>query len=178
METNATPVTPVSVGLRYGLLLAVSSLLVDFLVRIVGLSFLTFSIISSLGVITVAVVWLVLAHVAFKRGNSNRMTFGQGMAISMVMLLISGIVAGLFNYLYVHYIDPDFVERMKAGLTEFMVRNNVPDEQIEKSTTRLDEMNVGFGKALFAGLRNGVGGGLILGAIVSVFTKRNSSEFE
>jgi len=179
MEINSTSsVTTTSVGLRYGLLVAVSGLLVDFLIRIVGFNFMTFGIASFLGGITVSIVWIVLAHAAFKRANGNLMTFGQGLTIALVMMLMTGIVSSLFNYLYVHYIDPEFVERMKAGMTEFMERNNVPDEQIEKSTARLDGMNVSVGKALLGGLGNGIGLGLVLGLIVSAFTKRNPPEFE
>lgn len=178
METNTTMVTPASVGVRYGLLLAVSSVLIDFLVRVAGFSFMTFGIASGLGTVLVSVVWLFLAHTAFKKVNGNLMSFGQGLTIAIVMLLISGIVAGLFNYVYLHFIDPDFVERMKTGMVEFMERNNVPDEQIEKSTVRLGEMNVGIGKALLNGVLGGLGGGLILGSIVSVFTKRKPPEFE
>ncbi|GAA3983428.1 DUF4199 domain-containing protein [Hymenobacter antarcticus] len=179
METNATsPVTTTAVALRYGLLLTVSGILVDFLVRIAGFNFMTFGIASFLGGITVSIVWIVLAHRAFKRANGNLMTFGQGLTIAMIMMLITGFVSGLFNYLYVHYIDPEFVERMKAGMTEFMERNNVPDEQIETSTARLDGMNVGIGKALLGGLGNGLGFGLFLGLIVSAFTKKSKPEFE
>ena len=178
METNAASITPASVGVRYGLLLAVSAVLIDFLVRVAGFSFMAFGIASGLGTVLVSVVWLVLAHAAFKKGNGNLMSFGQGLTIAIVMLLISGIAAGLFNYVYLHFIDPDFVERMKTGMVEFMERNNVPDEQIEKSTARLGEMNVGIGKALLNGVLSGLGGGLIMGSIVSVFTKRKPPEFE
>ena len=179
METSATSsITTTSVGVRYGLLLAVSGILVDFLVRIAGFNFMTFGIASFLGGTTVSIVWIVLAHATFKRANSNLMTFGQGLTIAMIMMLIAGIISGLFNYLYMHYIDPEFVERMKAGMTEFMERNNVPNEQIETSVARLDGMNMGIGKALLGGLGNGIGLGLVLGLIVSAFTKRNPPEFE
>lgn len=178
METNAASVTPASVGLRFGLLLAVSVVLVDFLIRIAGFSFIVFGVASVLSSATVSIIWLVFAHRAFKQANDNLMIFGQGMIIAVIMLLISGVVAGVFNYVYLHYIDAEFVERMKAGMTEFMERNNVPSDQIEKSTARFDAMKTDFGKALLGGLSNGLGSGLILGAIVSAFTKRKQPEFE
>ena len=178
MEVQAQPVTPLALGVRYGLLLAVSGLIVDFLVRIAGLGFMTFSIAALLGGLGVSIFWLLRAHTAFKGANAGLMSFGQGVTIAVVMLLLSGIVSGLFNYLYMHYIDPDFVERMKDGMVEFMERSNVPDDQIEASTSKLDGLKVGLGKALLNGLSNGLAGGVILGLIVSAFTKRNPSEFE
>ncbi|GAC1373914.1 MAG: hypothetical protein NVSMB30_16280 [Hymenobacter sp.] len=178
METQAPLVTPQALGLRYGLLLAVSWLLADFLIRIAGFSFMTFGIAASLGAVTVSVVWLAMAHGAFKRVNNGLMSFRQGVTIAVIMLLLSGLLSDLFNYVYLHYIDPDFVERMKAGMVEFMERNNVPDEQIEKSSAKMSEMQMGLGRALLGGLGNGLLGGLVLGMVVSAFTKRNPSEFE
>ena len=178
METNATPVTTTSVAMRYGLLLAVSSILIDFLVRIAGLSFMTYGIVAGLAALAVAVVWMVQAHGAFKRANDNRMSFTQGLTIALIMVLISSIISSLFNYVYLHYIDTDFVERMKAGMTEFMERNNVPEDQVAKGTAKFDEMNAGVGKSLLNGIKSGLIGGLILGAIVSAFTKRSAPEFE
>ena len=178
METNATPITPASVGLRYGIMLALTAIIVDFLVRIAGFSFMTFGIASVLGSTVVAVVWLVLAHKAFKQADNNLMSFSQGLIIAIVMLLILGLTSSLFNYIYLHFIDKEFVSRLKAGMTEFMERNNVPDDQIAKSVARMDEMNMDLLKTLVSGITRGLGTGLILGAIVTAFTKRSAPEFE
>ncbi|UOQ99439.1 DUF4199 domain-containing protein [Hymenobacter sp. 5317J-9] len=178
METNATPVTTTSVALHYGLLLAASGILVDFLVRIANFSFLTYGIVAGLTALIVTIVWIVLAHSAFKKANNGLMTFKQGLIIAMIMVLLSAIIASLFNFLYLNYIDEDFVERMKAGMTEFMEKNNVPEDQIAKSTAKFDEMNVGIVQSLLNGLKNGVIGGLVLGALITAFTKRSHPEFE
>lgn len=139
---------------------------------------MTFGIASVIGSIVVAIVWLVLAHKAFRQANNNLMNFSQGLIISIIMLLILGITSSLFNYVYLHFIDTDFIAHLKAGITEFMERNNVPDDQIAKSTARMDEMNMDLLKSLISGVTRGLGMGLILGAIVTAFTKRSAPEFE
>lgn len=178
MQTQMQPASTTAVGLRYGILLAVSSVLIDFLTRIAGFSFMTFGIVAGLGTVVVGTVWLVVAHKAFKRGNGGLMSFGQGVLIAIIMLLISGSVSGLFNYVYLHYIDAEFVARMKTGMVEFMERNNVPDDQIELSAAKVDEMKKGLVASLFSGLSGGLALGLVLGLIVSLFTKRSQPEFE
>ena len=178
MEANSTPVTPVSVGLRYGLLAALTAIIVDFIIRIIGAGFLTFGIISLLSGTIVTVVWIVLAHKAFKQANNRLMSFGQGIVISLVMMLIISIASSVFNYVHVHFIDPDFVPNLKAGMTEFMEQNNVPDDKIAESTARFDEMNASLPKSLLSGVTRGLGVGIILGAIVTAFTKRSAPEFE
>ena len=181
MEGNTmhiTPVTPVSVGLRYGVLSALTAVIVDFLIRIAGVGFMTFGIVSLLSGTIITIVWIVIAHKAFKEANNRLMSFGQGMVIAVVMMLIIGVASSIFNYIHVHFIDPEFVARLKAGMTEFMERNNVPDDKIAEGTARFDEMSVSLPKDLLHGITRGLGVGLILGAIVTAFTKRSAPEFE
>ncbi|MFD1470753.1 DUF4199 domain-containing protein [Hymenobacter caeli] len=178
METQGQTVTPTAVGLRFGVLLALSWIVVDFLVRIANLSFLVFGVVSVSIALLVAVVFLVLAHKAFRQANGQLMSYGQGMVIAIIMLLISGLASGVFNYVFLTYIDPEFVDSMKDGMTKFMESNNIPDDQIAKGTAKLDEMRKGFGSSVLTGVTNGLVSGLVLGLIVSAFTKRNASEFE
>ena len=178
METNVTPVSTTTIGLRYGLLSALTAVIVDFLIRIAEFSFIKFGIVSFLGGTIITIVWIVLAHRAFKETSNRLMSFSQGLVIALIMVLMISIVSGLFNYVYVHFIDPDFVDRLKSGMTDFMERNNVPDDKIAESTTRFDDMNLNLPKTMFNSITRGLGIGLILGAIVTAFTKRSASEFE
>lgn len=175
---NQTTQTPVAVALRFGLLLAVAWVLVDFLIRVVGLGFMSYGIVTVAASLLVSVTAVVLAHRAFRAGNGGLMSFGQGVLIAGLMLLLSGLVSGVFNWLYVTYIDPAFVDNMKEQLVAFMEQNNVPDEDIAKSAAKFDEMKAGLGKSLVSALTSGLVGGLVLGSIVSIFTKRNRPDFE
>ena len=181
METSNTlspAVTPVSVGLRYGTLAALTGIIVDFLIRIAGFGFMTFGVVSILVGTIVTVVWIVVAHKAFKVANNRLMSFAQGLVIALIMMLLLSLATALFNYVHVRYIDPDFVTSLKAGMTEFMERNNVPEAKIAEGTARFDEMNVDLPKSLLNGISRGLGIGIILGAIVTAFTKRSAPEFE
>ncbi|WP_426060283.1 DUF4199 domain-containing protein [Hymenobacter sp. B1770] len=178
MEAHSQQATPLAVGIRYGLLLALTALLVDFLTRIAGFSFVVYGTAAFVGWLIVSIAWIITAHKAFKNANGGYMQIGQGLTIAVVMLLLSGVVSGFFNYVYLHYIDLDFLERMKQDMVDFMERNNIPDEQIEKSTARIGEMKTGLGRALLGGLSSGLASGVIIGLLVSAFTKRNPSEFE
>jgi hypothetical protein len=178
MRTQAASPSPVAIGIRFGLLIALAGVLVDFLTRIIGLSVLVYSAVAGGLSLVVAIVGIVLAHKAFKKANAGSMTYVQGVVIALLMLLISGIFTALFNYLYVNYIDAEFVTRMKEEMTAFMERNNVPDDQIAKSTAKFDEMSPSFGMALVNGLKNGLIAGTLLGVIISAFTKRKPVDFD
>lgn len=179
METTTTAaVTPSSVGLRYGLFLGLSWLLIDFVLRQLNLTFISYGIVTFAASLIATVLLVVFAHRDFKKGNDGLMTYKQGLVITLFIGLIWGFFSALFNYLYVHYIDPEFVDRMREGMVDFMERNRVPQTQIEKSTVQFDEMKSSFGKALFSGLKSGLVSGVIFGLIVPIFTKRSLPEFE
>jgi len=178
METQKTGVSPIAIAARYGMLLALASVLVDFLTRVAGLSVLVYSIVAGSLALVLAVVSIVLAHKAFKQSNGGVMTYLQGVLIALIMLLLSSLVAALFNYMYVNYVDPDFVGRMKDEMTEFMERNRVPQAQIDESIAKFNDMSPTPIRALLNGLKNGLIGGVIIGGIISIFTKRKVADFE
>jgi hypothetical protein len=178
METQKQGISPVEIAIRYGFLLALASVLIDFITRVVGLSVLVYSVVAGTLALGLTIVGVVLAHKAFKKANGGVMTYFQGVLIALIILLISSLVASLFNYLYVNYVDPDFVGRMKDEMTAFMERNRVPQDQIDASVAKFDDMSPTPVKALLNGLKNGSIGGVVLGAIISAFTKQKAADFE
>jgi hypothetical protein len=178
MEAQKEGVTPVALAIRFGVMLAIIAVLVDFVVRISNVSFLVYGAISVTLAIVVAVVGVVFAHRAFRRANNGFMSYGQGVLITVIVMLIFCVIASVFNYVYVNYVDPDFVDRMKEGLTTFLENNRAPAEQIAQSAARFDEMRPSLGKGLLNGVQNGLVGGTVLGVIISAFTKRKPSDFE
>ncbi|GAB3637247.1 hypothetical protein GCM10027422_28370 [Hymenobacter arcticus] len=179
METTTNElVTSTSVGLRFGLFLGLIWVIVDFLLRQIGLGFLSYGSVTLAASILVSVTIIILAHRAFKKGNANLMSYSKGVVITLLIMIIWSAFSAIFNYLYVHYIDPEFVDKMQASMVEFMERNRVPEDQIAKSTVRFEEMKSGFGKAFISSLSTGLTIGVILGLIISIFTKRNHPEFE
>lgn len=178
METQQTTPSVIATGIRFGLLVAVVGILLDFIIRIAGTSILVYSIVAGTLGLVVAVVGIVLAHRAFRQANGDILTISQGVGIAVVMLIISSLFSALFNYVYVNFIDPEFVGRMKEQMTDFMERNNLPDSQIQASVAKLDEMRPPLVKALPKALLTGAVGGGIFGLIISLFTKRKLADFE
>ncbi len=182
MQTTTVPAPNqtglVSVGLRYGLFISLVWLIVDFLLRQVSLGFLSYGIVVFVASLVVSIIGVVLAHRAFKTGNEGLMSFGQGVIITLIMMLVWGFVSSVFNYLYVHYIDPAFVDKMRDDMVTFMEKNSIPQADIDKSTAKFEDMKGGLGKTLISGMTSGAITGVVLGLIISIFTKRNQAEFE
>ncbi|MCI1186815.1 DUF4199 domain-containing protein [Hymenobacter sp. DH14] len=174
METNTTPVTTTSVGLRYGLLTGLVSIIISF-----GL-FVAHQESSPLRYVSFAVLiaGLVLAMQNFKQNNQGFMSFGQGVGIGAVLSAVVGVLSGIFSYVYMSFIDPEVVGRMTEKIRADMeARGGMTDEQIDQAMAMSAKfMNGPF--TLVAALLGTVLVGVILAMIISAFIKNAQPEFE
>lgn len=178
MENTVAKASAIQIGLRFGVLIGLVGIVASFLVQQAKVSFLLYAIVLGTLSLLIAVVGIVLAHRAFKQANGGLMSFQQGVLIAVVAFVISSLLTTLYNHLYLNYIDTEFVARMKEQLTDFMERNNAPQAKIDEGISKFDEMNPPLAKGLLKGLGSGAIGGLLLGAIVSAFTKRKPADFD
>ncbi|WP_086593807.1 DUF4199 domain-containing protein [Hymenobacter crusticola] len=180
MENTVTAtgaVTPTSVAIRYGLLTGMVWLIVDFVMRVTELSF-KFSVYLSAAIV-VYIIGAVLAHRFFKQNNNGFMTYKQGLVIVLILSLISGLLSGLFNYIYVNFIDPDYIGRMRTDMEAWLSSlPNVTEAQIDKSLEDLSEEKLTSPLQIGKGLMSSAITGFIIGLIVTAFTKHNRPEFE
>lgn len=177
MESTTIPVTPVAVGIRYGIYSSLIWIVLDVVLRMTGLSF-KYSVYTG-AVLIVWVVGLILAHRFYKSQHGGFMTFKQGLMISIIIGLVWGVIIGLFNYIYVNFIDVDYLQRqrddMEAWLSTFP---NMTDEQVEKSLAGMSDEKGKSLKSIGANILYGGIFNLVLGLIVSAFTKHTRPEFE
>ncbi|MBW3130520.1 DUF4199 domain-containing protein [Hymenobacter profundi] len=176
-NTSTSTVTTTNVGIRYGLLTGLIWIIVDVIMRATGLSF-KYSIYLPVSLL-VYIVGIVLAHRYFKQYNGGFMSFGQGVLITLVLALVSGLMAGIFNYIYLNFIDPDYVARARADMEAWMsTLPGVQEENIEKATANLNDEKMKSPTQILSTLGSNGVGGIIMGLIVSIFTKHKKPEFE
>ncbi|GAA4384915.1 DUF4199 domain-containing protein [Hymenobacter koreensis] len=177
MENTATPsVSPSSAGIRYGLIFGVISIIVDFVLKATGLSF-KFSVTLSASLI-IWVVGIIVAHRYFKAHNGGFMSYGQGIIIAVIMGSIGGLMTGVFNYVYVNFIDPNYAEAMRADMEAWLIKMNVPEEQMDKSLADITPEKIGSPTSIGSAILFGAFVSLLTGLIISAITKRKQPEFE
>ncbi|MBF9144189.1 DUF4199 domain-containing protein [Hymenobacter properus] len=174
METNTTPVTTSSVGLRYGLLTGLVSTLFSFALNIMHQEssparYLSFAIL---------VGGLVLAMNHFKQQNRGFMSYGQGLGIGAVLSAVVGAISGIFAYIYMNFVDPDMLGRITEKMRADMeARGGLSDEQIDQAVTMSSKFMNGpvmVGAALLGTLLIGV----LLSLVISAIIKNAQPEFE
>lgn len=175
--STAPAITPASVGIRYGLIVGLVGIILDFLLKTTGSDF-KHPIIAILLALTVWVVGISFAHRYFKQHNNGFMTYGQGVAIGVIIGLIYGVLAGVFGYIYMNFLDPGYIESVRAYTEETMANFNLPDEAVEKAMADITIEKMGSPLSIAKTMLGGAVGGLILSLIISAFTKHTRPEFE
>jgi hypothetical protein len=94
--------TPSSVGMKYGLIYGLVSILLSAFSLLILKT--TQGPIQWIGFV-LPIVFLVLAMREFKNQGDGFMGFGQGFSIGFLVSLISGLLSSVFTYIYLKYID-------------------------------------------------------------------------
>lgn len=168
MEEKAS-VTAWSVGLRYGLILSLVSIIFSLIQTALGANPLDQGWQAYLSIVFVIIV-VVLAHKYFKENGDGYMSYGQGFGIAFITLVISIIIAGLYTYVYAKYVDTTLMDQVWEKTRQKMEDQGQSEENIE--------MGLGLVKKLFwiIYVFGGMFWGLIVGLIVPIFTQKKRPE--
>lgn len=164
-----TSVTTWSVGLRYGLILSLVSILYSLIQTALGANPFDQGWQAYLSIVFVIVV-VVLAHKYFKENGDGYMSYGQGFGISFLATLISIIIGGVYMYVYAKFIDTTVMDQVWEKAAERMENQGQSEEAIE--------MAIEWTKKLFwvFYILGGMFWGLIVGLIVPIFTQKKRPE--
>lgn len=168
MEEQVEKITTRSVGIQYGLVATVATVVLFLIPALIGQN--PFKGVWNWGGAIVSIVILVLAHKKFKDEGDGYMSYGQGMGIAFWMVLVSTILGFGFSYLYITFIDSNPFELFMEDQLVEMQESGAPDNAIEMSQewTRKLFWPIGF---VF-----GIGGGLVIALIATIFTQKKSPE--
>jgi hypothetical protein len=128
MNENRTSVS--SVAFKYGLITGLVSIVYSLILFLTdqnmnrGLSAISYIIL---------IVGIVLAYREFKRENLGYMSYGQGLGIGALIGAVTGVLSAIFLYVYVGFVDPSFLDRVRETQIIEMERQNMSDEQIEQA---------------------------------------------
>ena len=168
---SAGLVTTRSAGIRYGLISALVGIVYFIIIVSLGLE-INEGIYSWIRLIF-PIVFVALAHKYFKENGTSYMEYGQGVSISVWLGLISSLIGSAFFYVYVKFIDTNFIEAMKNVQIAKMEEKGMSSEQIDQAMS--------FSSAFFMpetmfviGLITGFLFTLVVGLIVSIFTQKKA----
>ncbi len=169
MENNTTPL---KIGLRYGLIVGLILIIYDIIMLIADLSMNDYVRYISY---TILLVFIVLAHNAYKKEGNGYMTIGQGLGTGVILTIVQGFLTSLVSMIYISFIDPSILEKLREKAIENIEASGSSDAEIEQAIKMSDLFLspigifiVGFISSLFVGF--------IISLIVSLFTKKDNPQ--
>ncbi|MBZ0328305.1 MAG: DUF4199 domain-containing protein [Altibacter sp.] len=174
METNKASVK--KIALNYGLILALSSIVLSVIVYVMGMHMEQpwwQSVLSFLIMTTVIVYGLK----AFKKEGDGFLTLGDAIKTGLAISLVAGIVGSIFTYLFVTVIEPDFVVQMLEVTREKMITDNpqMTEEQLEVAMNMTEKFMSPMMMTAF-GLIASLFFGFIISLIAGLIMKQNRPE--
>jgi hypothetical protein len=166
-------VTVKKVGIKYGIYLALVSIIYSLILQIAGL--IANQALGYVGIIF-TVIAFVMAHNEFKKANEF-MSYKQGLGISMIIVLVSSVLASIFTYIYVKFVDDSMIELSRAATEEKLMERGLSDAQIEQ-TMEIQSKFMTPEMIFVMGLFIGILFGFIVALIVTAFTKKTNPELQ
>jgi hypothetical protein len=126
---------------------------------------------------SIALIVITLGSVYFgilsSRDNvmNGFITYGQGVSTGMLISLFAGLIVTVYTYLFVSFIDPDFMQNIINQAKRDMIEKGENEENIERAIEMMSMMNKPWIMSLM-GLLGQLFYGLIASLIISNFTKR------
>lgn len=170
MEENQ--VTTGKISIRYGL---ISGLIAIAFMVVVDLAGLT-------GNTTFQYLWylilagiIYMAHKSFKDEGDGFMNYGQGLGIGALLSLISSIISSVFFYIYVSFINTEYMTVIMDMQRAKLEEQGMADAQIEQAM----EMTAKFMSPVMMvvfGIVGTVFFGVIISLIVSAITQKKRPE--
>ena len=120
-------------------------------------------------VITVGLVVLAIRHHR-DQGLGGHITFGRAFLVGFLTIIIAGVISLAFNYLYLSFVEPDYLANMANDMQAMYERMGLSEEQIEEAMKRVEDMTPA--SMIVQGLISQSVMGAIVGAIVAAIMKR------
>lgn len=176
METQVNPTlqsTTRSVGVRFGLLAALISIVYFLVLNLSGID-MTQGVWNWVGyAITLALV--ILGQKQFRDKGDGYMSYGQGVGIAFWMGLISAVISSIFTYIYIKFVDTNFLELVKQRQIEAMQEQGLTDQQIDQGMQMASLFMTPEAMLLYM-LIGGILITLVIGLIVTIFTQKKNPE--
>ena len=152
MENQTNPTSTKQLMLNYGLILGFVSILINVTNYAVGDIYKPHWSVQVIGVLITA-VFIIMGIKKVKENNSNFLTLGQSLKTGLGIILVGSVLGLAYTYLFMNFIEPDFMKNMMELSQQTMLENNpnMSDEQIE-AAMEMSKKFSGFGVIAAAGL--------------------------
>jgi Protein of unknown function (DUF4199) len=174
-----TPVSPYSVGLRFGLITALVYIVLLFCRYnfFAGnpLSFGLFTIVSYLVILTL----YFFAGKARKTQQGGFGSFKEIFQTILITIVIAELAFVIFTFFYLRYVDPHFFENFKSNTLTYLEKAGLKEDQIDDQMKKFKDMDDQMSPLnLLKGLGSWIVIDSIFGLIFAAILRKNKDFFD
>ncbi|MFM1913758.1 MAG: hypothetical protein RIR51_1610 [Bacteroidota bacterium] len=126
-------------------------------------------------ILNVTFIFLTLKE--FREENEGFISYKKGLGVSTLLGGISGVVTGIFNYVYLSFIDTNFVEKQMDKVRDQWEQQGLTASQIE-SAEGITKIFMGPGAQFVMIILFSIIFHVLLGLIVAAIVKREKPIFD
>ena len=123
------------------------------------------------------IVGIVLAHKEYKQSGDGFMSYGKGLGLGTLTVLVAVVLSSIFGYIYMTMIDPGVIDMIKEQQVTQLQEQGMSDAQIEQAMG-FSESFMTPGALTIFGILITTFVGFILSLIVTAFTKNSNPELD
>jgi hypothetical protein len=121
---------------------------------------------------------LVLGTINYRdKALGGVMTYGQALGFGVMTILFASIINAIYFYVFVVFIDPEFINKMLAQTEEMYVKQGLSEQQIETAMGMVKKFMNPILMCLIS-IPSTVFMGLIISLITSAIFKKNQPEIK
>jgi uncharacterized membrane protein YeaQ/YmgE (transglycosylase-associated protein family) len=171
METQTASVK--KIALPYGLILALVTIVISVIVYVMGMTYEQPWWQSLLNFI-VMTACIVYGLKAFKNSNEGFLSIGESLKTGLAIAAIAGVIGSIFTYVFVTFIEPDFVVNMLEATRIKMIDQNpeMTEEQMKMALGMTEKM-MSPGILVAIGMIASLFFGFIVSLIAGLIMKQN-----
>ncbi len=152
------------IAMNYGFILALISIAIS-VILFVTENHVDRPLWSSLMSIAIMILVLVYGIKAFKKDNGGFLSLGEALKAGLAIALIAGIIGAIYNYIFMTYIEPDFIAKTLEFTSEKMYEQN-PNMTEEQAKMTMDMTEKFMSPGIMIAIS--IIGSLFLGFIISL----------
>lgn len=167
------------VVLKWGMISAGVSIVTTLLTSIAGLKMTNMSTLATVGLLGL-VVGITILVMAVREHRDQQLggfiSFGRAFLVCLLVLVISTIVAQIFSYLYMNFINPAAAQEAVEAAKTMMEKFGLPEDQIDAAM----EKAAADLKSPMSIIKNSAGSiffGAIIALIMGAIMKKEPSKF-
>jgi len=174
METEKASIK--KIALNYGLYMALGTIALSVIVYAMGQTY-DQPWWQSLGNFVIMTLAIVYGFKAFKSTGDGFMSVGDALKTGLAISLVAAIVGIIFNYIFMNFIEPDFVANMLEITEENMLEKN-PNMTEDERNMAMDITKKMMSPAIMAaiGLIVSLFFGFVISLIAGLVMKQNRPE--